>query len=174
MIRLKKWVFFTSIIVFLVNFPLHFLYEFFPSFLTSIISPVNESVFEHMKMIFSSFIIGGIICYFIFKKKDLSRYMFSFSLIGIFDIALFLIIYIPINLIFKENMILTFIILYFSILVSQILCYYILFFSKIKYQNLIFIGILLIFYSVCTYFTYNPLNLEFFHDVKNDCFGIKC
>ena len=71
-------------------------------------------------------------------------------------------------------MILTFIILYFSILVSQILCYYILFFSKIKYQNLIFIGILLIFYSVCTYFTYNPLNLEFFHDVKNDCFGIKC
>ena len=170
---MKKFVFLTSILVFLVNFPLHFLYDFFPNILTSIISPVNESVFEHTKMMFSAYIISGIIYSFV-SKKDFFKVMFSFSLIGLASIALFLLVYIPIYLIFKENMIVTLIILYLSIFASQILCYYILFYSKIKYQNVIFIGILVIFYSICTYLTYNPLNMEFFHDPKNDCYGIKC
>lgn len=170
---MKKFVFLTSILVFLINFPLHFLYDFFPNILTSIISPVNESVFEHTKMMFSAYIISGIIYSFV-SIKDFFKVMFSFSLIGLVDIALFLLVYIPIYLIFKENMIVTLIILYLSIFASQILCYYILFYSKIKYQNVIFIGILVIFYSICTYLTYNPLNMEFFFDPKNDCYGIKC
>lgn len=48
---LKKLKILGVIMAFLLCFPLHFLYDKIPSFITSIISPVNESIWEHMKIL---------------------------------------------------------------------------------------------------------------------------
>ena len=55
--------------IFLIGFIIHNLYELFPNIVTLIISPVNESVFEHMKMIFTSYIVWIILKYNLVKSK---------------------------------------------------------------------------------------------------------
>lgn len=171
--KLKKFVLVNTIIIFLINFPLHFLYDTFPNFFTSLIAPVNESVFEHMKMVFSSFVIYSLFYSLVFKRKDIIKYLFSFSISAIVCIAIFLIIYVPFVIIYKEVMIVTFVILFFSILLSQIVCYYILFHTKIKYQNIITFSILLFFYIMFYILTYYPPKYEFFKDPITNDYGLE-
>lgn len=170
--KLNKWLLLHTICIFLLNFPLHFLYDIFPNFFTSLISPVNESIFEHMKMLFSSFIIWSILYSFIFKRKDMISYLFSFTISSILCVGIFLTLYIPFIIIYKEVMFITFILLFLSILLAQIACYYILFYTKIKYQSVITFSILLIFYIMFFYFTYYPPKLEFFKDPINQTYGL--
>ena len=40
--------------IFIISFLSHFIYQIIPNFITSIFFPVNESIFEHMKIIFTS------------------------------------------------------------------------------------------------------------------------
>lgn len=170
--NLKKWLIINTLVIFILNFPLHFLYDVFPNFFTSLISPVNESVFEHMKMIYSSFVIWSLIYSLIFKRDEIIKYLFSFSISAIVCIGIFLIIYIPFKIIFKEVMIVTFILLFLSILLSQIVCYYIVFYTKIKYQNVITFSILLFFYILFYFLTYYPPKFEFFKDPTNQTYGL--
>ena len=59
----------TSIIgIFLLCFLFHSMYEWIPNTLTAIFFPVNESIWEHMKLIFTSTIVYGIIDYIILNK----------------------------------------------------------------------------------------------------------
>ena len=58
---LKKLKILGIIIAFLSCFLLHYLYELLPCFVVSIFAPVNESIFEHMKIIFSSILLSGVI-----------------------------------------------------------------------------------------------------------------
>ena len=54
--------------IFALNFISHFLYEWMPNTLFSIFFPVNESIIEHMKIIFTSYLLYGLIDYFLIKK----------------------------------------------------------------------------------------------------------
>ena len=47
------------VVAFFLCFPFHFIYDSFPSFVTSIFAPVNESIWEHMKILFGSIILSG-------------------------------------------------------------------------------------------------------------------
>jgi len=170
--KLKKFLLINAIGIFLLNFPLHFLYDVFPNFLTSLIAPVNESIFEHMKMVFSSFVLWSLFYSLIFKREKIINYLFSFSISSIICIGIFLTIYIPFIIIFKEVMVATFIILFISILLSQIACYYILFHTKIKYQNVITFSILLSFYIIFYIFTYYPPKFQFFKDPTTNSYGL--
>ena len=53
--NLKKYKILSVFIIFLLMFPLHYVYDKFPNSLTSIFCPVNESIWEHLKLIFTSF-----------------------------------------------------------------------------------------------------------------------
>ncbi len=169
---LKKSIVISSIIIFLLNFPLHFLYDFLPSFITSMLAPVNESIFEHMKMIFSSFWMGAIVYSLFDRKKDFFHILFSFLISSIVCIGLFLLIYIPIYMMFKENLLVTIILLFISIFFSQIVCYYILNLPKIKYQKWFSLGILVFSYLIIFYFTYYPPTTSFFEDPKTNSYGL--
>ena len=63
----------SMIFIFLIGFIIHNLYEWCPNIVTLILSPVNESVFEHMKMIYTSYIIWIIVKYFILKKYNIKE-----------------------------------------------------------------------------------------------------
>ena len=63
----------SMIFIFLIGFIIHNLYEWCPNIVTLILSPVNESVFEHMKMIYTSYIIWIIVKHFILKKYNIKE-----------------------------------------------------------------------------------------------------
>lgn len=171
---LKK-VFIYSLIIFGFGFITHNLYTWFPSFITTIF-PVNESLYEHAKMIFLTPIIIGIIYYFIVLKKDIkyNNYFMNLFISSLFNIIIFYILYLPLYYRFGEEMIITLIIYFISILLSQYLNFYLL--KNTKDSKLLnIIGIILIFITnfILLYFTYNPIKTHFFFDTVNEIYGIK-
>ena len=63
-----KKIILSSFIIFILSALFHSLYNYLPCFLTSIIVPINESIFEHMKMIFTSYMFYLLIK-ILFNKK---------------------------------------------------------------------------------------------------------
>ena len=55
--------------IFLLCFITHFLYNWFPNTVFSIFFPVNESIWEHMKMMTSSILIWSVLEYFFPDQK---------------------------------------------------------------------------------------------------------
>ena len=160
--------------IFLLSFLTHYIYEIFPCFLTSIIFPVNESIFEHMKLIFITYLLWNIIEYFLLKKNN---YEFNFKpsllLSIILNIVIFLIIFYLLYLNTKHNLVITLIIYFITIALTQIISYYILKSNKefnfIKKYFFIFIISLTIISGILTYY---PLKTNFFIDKMNKKIGL--
>ena len=161
-------------VIFLLCFPFHFLYDWLPNSLFSIFFPVNESIWEHMKLIYTSFVFYGIFDYLLLKKNKIvfNNFLIQLFLIPIIAIFIYLIIFIPIYKIIGENMIVSIGLLAVVILIEQILSYFILQYKEIKYQNIIgIIGIILI-YIIFGYLTYKPIENYIFYDTVKDKYGI--
>jgi len=165
---------FGTFFIFLIGFIIHNLYELFPNFITIILAPVNESIFEHLKMIFTSYMIWIIIKRSILKNKDIkeNNFLFLESLTALFNILIFLIIFIPIYNYFGENLTLTLVIYFVTIALSQTINYFIELKKDYKSLNILsFIAIILIYIST-TYLTYNPPKTELFLDPINNSYGL--
>lgn len=160
-------------LIFLLCFPLHFLYELLPNSLFSIFLPVNESIWEHMKMIYTSFVLYGIIDYFWLKKdNEFNNFLLQLFFVPLVGVILYLIIYIPIYNIIGENMIFSILLLFFIIVIEQLLSYYLLNKENVKYQNIIgVIGIIAV-YILFGYLTYKPIENYVFFDTKDSKYGI--
>ena len=160
--------------IFLLCFLFHFIYDWFPNSLFSIFFPVNESIWEHMKLIYSSYVFYGIIDYLLIKKNKISinNFLIQLLLIPIIGIILYLIIFIPIYNLVGENMIVSIGLLFIIIIIEQLISYFMLIKKEIKYQNIIgIIGIILI-YILFGYLTYKPIENYLFFDVLNSKYGI--
>lgn len=162
------------IIAFLLAFPLHFLYDKFPSFITSIIAPVNESIAEHMKILFTSIIITGIIqkIYIKIKKLDYNNVCISNFIAALASIPIFLIIFLPVYSAIGENFIVTIIIMFIAIVIAQIISYLIIKKDDLKLENTTIFLVLAVYiiFGILTYFT-PQTNL--FMDPKTLTYGIK-
>ena len=66
----KKVLFIETITIFLSMFLFHNIYNWFPNFLTASYFPVNESLFEHLKLMFITQIIISLIIYLIFNSYN--------------------------------------------------------------------------------------------------------
>lgn len=162
------------IFIFLIGFIIHSLYEWCPNIVTLILSPVNESVFEHMKMIYTSYIIWIIIKYFILKKYNIkeNNFLLKELLTFLSNITLFLTIYWPIYSKFGENMLVTLTIYLISIIISQVLNYFIEFKKDSNVLNIISLLVIFLIYAFTTYLTYNPPICKFFLDPTNNSYGL--
>ena len=170
----KKWKIISPIILFVLCSLTHFGYDILPNFITSIFFPVNESIYEHMKMIYTSVLLFSLIEYFVARKMGwiLNNKGINPFLSGLINIFSFLIIYLPIKMIVGENMIITFIILFVSNMITSFCSYYLLKNKQIINDKLgLFLS--LIMYVPLVYFTYNPIHIEFFYDTKNKIYGLK-
>ena len=76
---LKKVKFISGLGIFILCFFSHFMYTWFPNTLFSIFFPVNESIWEHMKMLFTSILIFSVFEYFILKKNEIWHHNFLIS-----------------------------------------------------------------------------------------------
>ena len=171
----KKVLFIETITIFLSMFLFHNLYNWFPNFLTASFFPVNESLFEHLKLMFTTQIIISLIIYLILKLKKIkfSNYLLGLLISTIVTISLFFLIYLPIYNRFGENLFLTMSIYLITLIIGNIIFYLI---SKRKHEfllNLISLVIISIIAVILIYFTFNPLKNDFFFDSIEEIYGIK-
>ena len=171
---MKKIKILIIIITFLFSFPIHFMYNWFPNFLTSILFPVNESVWEHMKIIYTSILISSIIEYFIYKYKKIEthNFMLSIPISSIIGIIFYIITYYLVKIFIPHNIIMALIIMLLTYILSSMISYYILNFNEIKHQKLIGILLIIISYLIFAYLTYNPIKTNLFLDTEKNTYGI--
>ncbi|NVM44919.1 MAG: hypothetical protein HWN79_08375 [Candidatus Lokiarchaeota archaeon] len=74
-----KYIYIRSLIFLGIFIILHYTYDWFPNIVFQIISGIDESVFQHMKIGFYSYIILMIIELLVFKKKIADNTKFIFS-----------------------------------------------------------------------------------------------
>ena len=162
------------ILIFILCFIFHFAYELIPNSLFSIFFPVNESIWEHVKLIFTSCIFNGIIEYILLNKFNIkhNNFLMAFTISSIIIIPIFLIMYLPLFYKIGPKMYLNIGIMAVSIVISQIISYFILKMKKINIKNYIFITIIIVCYIIFGYLTYKPIKSELFFDTKDEKYGI--
>ena len=164
----------STITIFALCFLFHFGYDVLPNSITSIFFPVNESIWAHIKMLFSAIIFNGLIDYFIMKKFDLKFNNFFLSLFtsAFSSIPIFLALYLPFYYKIGAPMILNFGILFLTIIITQVISYNIQNKNNIKYFNIASIFLIIISYIVFGYLTYNPIENEIFFDPMSEKYGL--
>lgn len=173
MMNLKKIKIIAIVGIFLLSFPAHFLYKLFPNLLTSILFPVNESIFEHMKIIYTSTLIYGIIDYYLLKRNNIiyANFLFQLFLTSFISIPFYLILYLPIHYLIGEKLIISILLLLITYIFSQIISYSILKHPHIPYLNTLAIPLIILIYIIFILLTYFPPNYYLFYDTTTNSYG---
>lgn len=160
---------------FLLSFPSHFIYQLFPNILISFFFPVNESIFEHLKILFTSTIIYGLIDYLILKKEQIQFHNFSFSLFlsSTLAVLIFLIFYLPLYYLIGEFLPLTLLLMLLTYTLCQLISYYILSTKEIPYLNSLSILLIILIYLNFIILTFSPPKEELFKDSITNTYGFK-
>ena len=161
-------------VIFILSFLSHFIYEWFSNALFSLIFPVNESIWEHMKLLVTPVLIFSLIEYIIYKKKDINfnNFILSYSISMVLGIIIYLILYLPIHYIFGHSSIFAIILLFIVFIIIEIISYYIMRYKEIRYSNILGLGIILVMYVIFGYLTYYPLESDLFYDTSKNIYGI--
>ena len=154
-----------TISIFIISSIFHFVYELIPNNLTASLFPVNESIWEHFKLVYISGLFFSLIKFF--SKKEGS--FFSTLLRSTFLVLILALIYIPIYYSIGENIILTLLILFVSIFLTELLV-------KDTYTNKAK-NIISFFIIVATtisfiYLTFNPIKQDLFLDHQTNTYGL--
>lgn len=164
-----KKIIINSIIIFLICSLFHFSYDIFPNFITSLFFPVNESIWEHLKLIFTSTTIFSLISNFYYHDKNL---YFKTYIRVMATIFILLILYLPTYYLLGENLIITLIILFISILLSEIISSKISTKKRYSYLNEISIFLLIINFIIFGILTYYPIHAFLWKDPQTKSYGI--
>ncbi len=161
--------------IFLISFLSHFAYEIFPSTLLSFFFPVNESIWEHMKILFTSSLLYGIFDYIILKKNNIkfNNYPFNLWFSSLIIIPIYLAIYLTLYNIIGEKLIISIILLFIIYVIKEIISYNILKAPNIKISNLLAVPIIIITYIIFIYLTYKPPHNYIFYDTHSKTYGIE-
>jgi hypothetical protein len=145
-----------------------------PSTITAIFFPVNESIWEHMKLLFSAIVMYGIIDYIILQKFKVKYNNFFTNLFvtALSIIPIYLIMFLPIYYKIGENMVITIGIMLIAIIISQVISYYILKANDLDKLNIISLILIIMTYIVFAYLTYYPLRNELFFDTQEEKYGL--
>lgn len=166
MIIIKKTFFKSTFILFLVACVLHFIYELSNKFLLiGFISPINESIFEHTKLIFFPLLVFYLSYYLVNKSKlDINKYFTSTILSLLLGIILVPMIYYGYSGGFGSSILaVDILITYIVFLITNIFFYtnYNFYNISIKKEiSIIFIILICIFYG---YATINKIDFPIFN-----------
>ena len=167
----KKISIFSLLFVLVLGTLNHFMYDWFPLTIVGLFTPVNESIFEHLKLTFYPFLLTCIIRYFFLKDKD---YFLKVALACVTGIVVVPIIYYLINIFITPPAIVNIIIFILACMLQEYVFY--------NLMNIIFtdspIGsaegfIVIITISLAfTVFTFIPPKLDLFLDPVTKTYGI--
>lgn len=161
-------------VAFILCFPLHFIYDLIPNTFTAIFFPVNESIWEHMKLLFDSLLLAGI-----FEVGCYQYFHISYHNLGIItwlgaflSISLYLIIYLPFYYKFGENMILNLTVLFITIALINLFEYYLITQINPWFINHFSPILVICTYLVFAYLTYYPIHTQLFFDTNEEKYGL--
>lgn len=165
---------FAVIVIFILSFINHFIYDIYSNTLFSIFFPVNESIFEHMKIIFTSILIYSIIELYLLRKQNIkfNNFLFNIFATGFLGIIVYLLIYIPLFLYFDTNLFVDITLLFIVYIITQIISYYILSSKNYKFLNMFSLFFIIVVYIIFGYLTYKPPHNFLFFDNANKIYGI--
>ena len=173
--KLKNITIISVFAIFLLSSLSHFIYDWFPNTFTSIFFPVNESIFEHTKMTFTTMMIWGVISFLLFqniRKKNFPVALLISTLVTIFTT---IIIFTPIFYLMnkQDNIFLTLSIYFISIIVGQIVNYFILKQNRDnKTLNIISLILIPIIFTIYGILTYYPIKVGLLYDYQNNKYGL--
>ena len=168
----KKLKILGTVIAILLCFPVHFIYGMFPNFITSIFFPVNESIWEHMKIFFTCIMISSVIQKIIMFKtnNDITNICFSNFIGAILSIPIFLLMFLPIYYFIGENFIVTIFLMIITIIIVEIISYKLMLKKDFKMENktILFVIFVYVIFGLLTYF---PPQYDLFIDSQR-CFSL--
>lgn len=169
-----QYILINTIGIFLLSFVCHYMYEWFPNKLTVLFFPVNESIWEHVKMLYTANILWAFFEYFIYKKREVTLDNFFITLLlgSISNLIILLILYLPTYYLLGEHILLTIIILFFSILISQWLIFPINEKKEMKTLNIVCLIFIPLLCSLFGYLTYHPIQCDLFYDRMQEKYGL--
>ena len=161
--------------IFFISFLAHFMYDLFPNVITSFFFPVNESIWEHMKILFTSTMIYGVFDYILMKRFNIkyNNLLLELFITSFLSVIIYLIIYIPIYLLYGENLIVSIILMIITYIITKYIGYYILIQKEYRLLNIISIFLIIICYLGFIYLTYNPIHNFIFYDTVDGKYGIR-
>lgn len=165
-----KYILISSIIIYVLTFIAHFMFDIFQNDIIAVFFNTNESIFQHMKMIFTCFFIFYFILFIVRRKFDFENVFLTCLIASVSCIAFFLVIYIPVYFRFGESMIFTFILLFVSILFGQYMSAS--FLTKKDYKQLDILSVILIsiIFIIAGYLTYHPMENFIFWDPQHETY----
>ena len=136
--------------------------------------PVNESIWEHMKIFFTATLIWGAVDLYLLKKNSITFENFSFQLFftAFIAIPIYLIIYLPIRNVLGESMALSISLMFIVYVICQAISYKLLTMDNLCFINKLTIPFILIVYGIFIYLTYHPLHNYLFYDKTQAKYGI--
>lgn len=170
--KIKKFEIVSFFFASIVGTLFHFVYEWTNKSVTAaLISPVNESVFEHLKLTFFPLLIFAIFEYFYIGKTHNGFFYIKAKsiLLGILSVVVLYFTYT--GIIGKNYMVIDIIIFYVSILISTL--YFIKNYKSNEHTNLSGIIILILVSILFIVFTFAPPHIHLFLDETGAFYGIK-
>lgn len=170
---LKKVKIINVVMFFALSFLWHFMYDWFPNFFTAIFFPVNESIWEHMKIIFGVIVFGSLISLMLMNKFKVKYNNFYVEVISkaVLGVIFYLLIFIPLYKWLGENMIISISLMLITYIFVELVGYKIL---KLNEMNIKVLPIILLVlcYILFTLFTYYPRHNFLFFDETRLLYGI--
>lgn len=169
--RIIKFEIISFIICVGLSFLFHFVFEWTnKNVVIGAFFPVNESVWEHSKLIFMPYLIASFVLYFFVGHKN--NFLFAKALMLSICIPLMIVLFYTYSGILGYHLMPVDIAI--TILIFAILSVfsYIIMTSPKKFNPRIPVVIAIIFYVACIVFTYFPIKIDLFMDELNKTFGI--
>ncbi len=171
----KQWIYMGIPILFVAGAFMHYLYSLTRrNFIIGFISPVNESVWEHLKLIFLPMVLwwGG---YFIARREELSsNRWFTAGLVSlvISMVAIVFLYYFYTGAFGKKSVVVDILILLIALFIGQTLSFHIYMnFQGIHAYTIFFIVAIIFFILVLC--TLKPPHIPLFKESKTGVYGIK-
>lgn len=165
---LKKIKIINVVFLFLLSFLWHFVYDWFPNNIFALFFPVNESIWEHMKIIYFCLFMGSILEFVLCKKNNIkiNNFYIEAMVKSILGVIFYLIIFIPLYLWIGESMLISISLMLITYIFMEYIGYKILTGEEMNINILPVIIIVLgcIMFVILTFY---PLhNFLFFDEVK--------
>lgn len=165
---LKKIKIINVVFLFLLSFLWHFVYDWFPNNIFALFFPVNESIWEHMKIIYFCLFMGSILEFVLCKKNNIkiNNFYIEAMVKSILGVIFYLIIFIPLYLWLGESMFISISLMLITYIFMEYIGYEILTGEEMNINILPVIIIVLgcIMFVILTFY---PLhNFLFFDEVK--------
>lgn len=156
-------------LIFIFSFFFHNIYKWFPNDFTAIFFPVNESIWEHMKMLFTDVLFISIIEYIYTNKFNIKNNNLEIILSPVLSVIIYLFIY-SLLLFIKHNLFSYLLIMLLSLILTEIINYK---FRNYRTINNKYIYLFIIIsYLIFGYLTYHPIKSDLFLDPLNNQYGI--